>query len=60
MKNIEIKDGFSESVLSKNDPKKIPFFHLGPENNWKTILEEDYKKKLTLIFQANLRELNYI
>tara|TARA_B100000963_G_scaffold52954_1_gene41072 strand:- start:8457 stop:9305 length:849 start_codon:yes stop_codon:yes gene_type:complete len=60
MKNIEKKEGFVESVLSKSNPKKIPFFHLGPDNNWRNIFDEDYKKKLRSTFETNLKELNYI
>ena len=59
MKKIEKKDGFVESVLSKNDPKKIPFFHLGPNNDWRNIFDINYKEKLKKIFEANLKELNY-
>ena len=57
---MEKNDGFVESVLSKNDPKKIPFFHLGPKNDWKSIFDEDYQKKLTSVFENNLKELNYL
>ena len=46
LKNIEEKDGFSESILSKNDSKKIPFFHLGPANNWKKILSKEFQIEL--------------
>ncbi len=60
MKNIEKKNGFLESVLSKNDPKKIPFFHLGPKNDWKNIFDKNYQKKLNLVFKKELEELNYI
>ena len=60
MRNIEKKDGFNESVLSKNDPKKIPFFHLGPKNDWKIIFDQNYQKKLYSTFNKNLKELNYI
>ena len=59
MKNIEKKNGFVESVLSKNNPKKIPFFHLGPDNNWRDIFDGNYKKKLESTFETNLKELNY-
>ena len=59
MKNIEKNIGFQESVLSKNDSKKIPFFHLGPKNDWKNIFDQDYQKKLNSIFGTNLKELNY-
>ena len=60
LKKIEETDGFLESVLSKNDTKKIPFFHLGPKNDWKTFFHEDYKKKLNLQFNKNLKELDYV
>ena len=60
MKNIERNDGFLESVLSKKDSKKIPFFFLGPKNDWKSLFDENYKKKLYKIFEKNLKELNYI
>jgi len=60
MKNMEKKNGFLESVLSKNDTKKIPFFHLGPKNDWKSIFDKSYKNKLNSIFENNLKELNYL
>ena len=61
MKNIENKEGFKEAVLSKyNSTNKIPFFHLGPNNNWKNTYNNNYQKKLNSIFSENLRELNYI
>ena len=44
LQNIEKSNGFSESVLSKNLSKKIPFFHLGPSNDWKKIFDKKYKK----------------
>jgi hypothetical protein len=60
MKNMEKKSGFLESVLSKNDTKKIPFFHLGPKNDWKSIFDKRYQNKLNSIFENNLKELNYL
>ena len=60
LKTIESKNGFSESILSKKGKKKISFFHLGPKNNWKNIFSEAYQNKLTLKFESNLKELNYI
>ena len=59
LKKIEKIDGFKESVLSKNYSKKIPFFLLGPKNDWNKIFDEDFKRKLNLIFNDNLNELNY-
>ena len=60
MKNMEKNNGFLESVLSKNDSKKIPFFYLGPKNNWKNIFNKEYQKKLNSVFENNLKELNYL
>ena len=60
LKNMEKNSGFLESVLSKNDPKKIPFFHLGPKNDWKSMFDKNYQKKLNSIFENNLKELNYL
>ena len=60
MKNMEKKSGFLESILSKNDTKKIPFFHLGPKNDWKSIFDKSYQNKLNSIFENNLKELNYL
>ena len=60
MKNIEKKKGFVESVLSKNDTNKIPFFHLGPNNDWKKIFNKEYNKKLNSIFKIILKELKYL
>ena len=60
LKSIEKKDGFSESILSKNESKKIPFFHLGPENNWKKIFNKEFQNELNTIFSKNLKELDYI
>ena len=59
MKNIEKNDGFFESILSKNENKKIPFFHLGPRNDWRSIFDKNYQEKLKSIFENNLNELNY-
>tara|TARA_Y100000816_G_scaffold214835_1_gene160061 strand:- start:305 stop:1153 length:849 start_codon:yes stop_codon:yes gene_type:complete len=60
MREIENKQGFLESVLSKNYSKKIPFFHLGPKNNWKNIFDQKSQEKLNSIFEENLKELKYI
>ena len=60
MREIENKKGFVESVLSKNYSKKIPFFHLGPKNNWKNIFDQKSQEKLNSIFEENLKELKYI
>jgi hypothetical protein len=60
LKQNEIDHGFSEAVTSREDKaKKIPFFNLGPKNNWKEILDEELKLKLEDIFAKDLKELSY-
>ena len=60
LKKEELEKGFSEAILSKQKNKKIPFFYLGPENDWKKILDQDIQKKLSESFKDNLKELSYI
>ena len=59
LKDNEQKNGFSEAITSKKHNKKIPFFYLGPKNDWKKILDEDLKSKLNDTFKKNLVELSY-
>ena len=60
LKQNEINHGFSEAITSREDKeKKIPFFNLGPKNNWKEIMGENLKIKLENIFQKDLQELSY-
>ena len=60
LKNMEQKEGFIESVSSKIDKKKIPFFHLGADNDWKKILSVDYQNKIKTKFIESMKELNYV
>lgn len=61
LKKNEEKNGFSEAISSREDKdKKIPFFNLGPKNNWRVILKDDLKNKIEKIFKKELEELNYL
>ena len=59
LKKIEETKGFSESIISREEKKKIPFFHLGPKNNWQKNFNKEFTNKLNNIFEKNLKELNY-
>ena len=60
MKKKELENGFSESINSqKNKNKKIVFFNLGPDNDWKKILNEKLKNKLNKKYEKQLEELSY-
>ena len=61
MKKKELENGFSEAINSqKNKNKKIVFFNLGPDNDWKKILNEKLKNKLFKKYEKQLEELSYI
>jgi len=60
LKNMEKKHGFIEAVMDKKKSNKIPFFHLGADNNWQKILSQDYQNKLNASFKVGMKELGYI
>ena len=55
LKKIERENGFSESIDSKYKKTSIPFFHLGPENDWRKKLDKDLQIKTTNIFKKKPR-----
>ena len=59
LKKEEKKIGFIEAVPSKKNGEKIPFFNLGPDNDWKKILDLDRQTKLTDVFKEDLIKLGY-
>jgi len=59
LKKDEKNNGFVEAVPSKINKDKIPFFNLGPDNDWKKILDKDQQTKLTDMFKEDLIELGY-
>ena len=59
LKTNEQKEGFAEAIFSKKQNKMIPFFNLGPKNNWKNILDEDFANKLYEIFKDDLNQFKY-
>ena len=59
LKKIEEQKGFNEAVIARENKKKIPFFNLGPKNDWKKNYESKFLEKLNSIFEKNLNELKY-
>lgn len=60
LRKNELKHGFSESIFSKQENKKIPFFNLGPSNEWSQILDKKFQDKILNSLEDNLKELSYI
>jgi len=59
LKKKEEKEGFLEASNSKNS-KKIIFFNLGKNNNWKKILSSTIERKINTKFSKEMKELGYL
>ena len=59
MQNLEKKEGFREAKIDQTG-KKIPFFNLGPKNDWKKKLENKLKDKIEKAFKKEMLELGYL
>ena len=59
MKKLEREKGFAESVKKKKDNKKIDFFHLGPKNNYKELLNKEIISEMNSLYKDELKEFKY-
>ncbi len=59
LKLFEQSYGFSEAMNSKDSKNNIPFFYLGPDNNWKKILDQKFQEKLNVTFEKSLKYFSY-
>ena len=57
---MEKNEGFVESATSQKTMKKINFFNLGKNNNWKNLLDPKIEKKIREVFSKEMKELRYI
>jgi hypothetical protein len=60
MKNLEKNNGFIEARTKKKTAEKIPFFNLGPKNDWKKFLDLEIIKKIEKAFKKEMKELGYL
>ena len=60
MKNLEKEKSFSESQINQETGEKIPFFNLGPKNDWKKSLDLEIIKKIEKAFEKEMKELGYL
>ena len=60
MEKLEKEIGFHEANINKADGKKIKFFNLGKNNNWKNILKDNLVNKIENSFKKEMIELNYL
>ncbi len=60
MKTLEKEKGFFEAKVNAETGKKIPFFNLGPKNDWKKMLDVNIRKKIEQAFKKEMVELGYL
>ena len=60
MQKLEKEKGFTESWVDEKTGKKIPFFYLGPKNDWKKKLDTKIAEKLEKAFKSEMEELGYL
>ena len=60
LKSIESKSGFVESVLDSESDSKKNFFNLGPDNDWKKLLNKNIRLEIEEKFKDEMVELGYL
>lgn len=60
LKEKESKEGFLESIYSKKNQAKVPFFNLGFENNWEQILDKKSLEQIERKFEREMKKLGYL
>ena len=62
-KNLKLEEdrkGFVESIDEKESSNKKKFFNLGPDNDWKKLLDKDIRLEIEVKFNIEMRELGYL
>ena len=60
MKALEQKAFFTESSVDSDTGKRKTFFNLGPQNDWKKILDDKSRRKIETSFKKEMFELGYL
>ena len=60
LKKKENQDGFKEAMFSEKRGKRIPFFNLGFNNNWKDNLDDQIVNRIENSFRSEMLELKYL
>ena len=59
MKKSEQKGEFNENVNSPLNNNKREFFYLGPNNDWKKLLDDKITNKMNQYYKNDLKLLRY-
>ena len=59
LKKLENKNGFSEAMVDKKTKKKISFFNLGKENDYKRLLQTNLIDEMSSLYNQQIKKFNY-
>ena len=57
--DLQVNGQFDEKMRSEKTNELKEFFFLGPENNWKKLLDKNTIKNINKNFSEELKDLNY-
>ena len=60
MQKLEKEKGFSEAGINQKTGEKVPFFNLGPKNDWRQSLNPTIIQKIEKAFKKEMEELGYL
>ena len=60
MKKKEENETFYEAVIDNNTGKRKNFFNLGPQNNWRKLLDKKNVDKIETSYEKEMIELGYL
>ena len=60
MQKLEKEKGFSEAGINQKTGEKVPFFNLGPKNDWRQSLNPTIIQKIEKAFKEEMKELGYL
>jgi len=60
LQQMEETHGFTESTENKTTGKKNKFFYLGPNNDWRKILDKEIAEEISSRFENEMKELEYL
>ena len=60
MQKLEKEKGFSEAGINERTGEKVPFFNLGPKNDWRQSLDPAIIQKIENVFKKEMEELGYL
>jgi len=60
LQKLEKQKGFSEAGIDVRTGERVPFFNLGPKNDWRKYLDLSIKQKLEKAFKKEMIELSYM